>query len=629
VVDALNRDLPYDTFVKAQIAADLLPEAQRERLIAGLGFQALGRGADDQVDVTTRVFLGLTVGCAQCHDHKFDPIPTRDYYSLLGVFRSSEPYLYPLAPESVVEGYKAHKQKLADLRELIDEFVEKQNLQLARISAEKTARYLAAAWEIQRGERNAVALATERRLDEETLLRWADYLKDPEKEHPYLKGWFELLGRNAGADEMRRFADAFQERVLAVLAEKRAIDDRNYVMLGGAKGAKDEKTRQYANLEFLDVDKYYLWRDLFADRLVNRLSKKKGTGIYYFGEKQLARWLHADAAEYLSGKTAEHEALKKSLPEEYPALYTLREAKEPKNARVQVRGEAKNLGEEAPRRFLSILCNGEPPPFSKGSGRLELAEAIADPANPLTSRVMVNRVWEKHFGQGLVRTTSNFGQLGERPTHPELLDYLASRFVELGWSLKALHREMLLTETYQMSTRYDAGNFERDPENRLLWRANLQPRLDAEALRDAILAVSGTLDPTVGGPAVKAGGGKLRRTVYAYVSRNRLDETLSLFDFPDPNATAEQRLITNGPMQRLFFLNSEFIGSQAEALVQRLEREAGPGDAARLQRAYLLLYGRPPSEAEIRLGLRFVAGPGGWPQYAQVLLSGNEFSSVN
>ena len=628
VIQAVNDDLPYNTFVKAQIAADVMPTEQREKLIAGLGFQALGIDAGDRLDVTSRVFLGLTVGCAQCHDHKFDPIPTKDYYSLLGVFRSSQKYDYPLAPQSVVDAYNAHKKKIADLREVIDEFVEKQNLQLAQVLAEKTSRYMMAAWELRQGSRNAVALATEQGLDEETLGHWSNYLGNAEKDHPFLKRWFELAADNASREQVQQCANEFEQRVLDVMAEKKGIDDRNYVTLGGAKGVKDEKTRQYANLEFLDPPKYYLWRDLFADR-ISRKKESAGTGIYYHGDKDLGRWLHAESAGYLADKLAQHDALKKALPEPYPALYTLREAKEPKNARVEIRGEAKNLGEEAPRRFLSILCDGEPPPFTSGSGRLELAEAIVSPANPLTARVMVNRVWEMHFGRGIVRTPSNFGQLGERPTHPELLDYLAATFVANGWSLKALHREMLLTAAYRMSTAQNADGFEKDPENRLLWRANLQPRLDAEALRDSILSVSGKLDLTIGGTAVKVTDNKPRRTVYTYVSRNRLDETLALFDFPDPNATAEQRLITNGPMQRLFFLNSDFIAQNAKALVERISREAGEDDAARLKRAYLLLFSRPPSDNETRLGLQFVSQPGGWPQYAQVLLSSNEFSAVN
>jgi hypothetical protein len=621
-IQAFNEDLPYNVFVKAQIAADFLPEPQREKLIAGLGFQALGRNADDQVDVTTRVFLGLTVGCAQCHDHKYDPIPTKDYYSLAGIFRSSQAYDYPLAPEAEVTAFKDHARKMADLREVIDEFVEKQNLQLGQILAEKTSQYLMAVW-----KRAAADAAKDLRLDQETLARWSEYLKSPEKEHPYLKGWFELVGRNAGEQKVQRFADEFQAQVLAVLAEKKAVDDRNYVTLGGARGVKDERTRQFANLEFLAVDKYYLWRDLFADR-ISRKKANAGSGIYYYGEADLGRWLHEESRSYLEDKRARHEALKKTTPAPYPALYTIRDAKEPKNARVQIRGEARNLGEEAPRRFLSILCEGEPPPFTKGSGRLELAEAIASPDNPLTARVIVNRLWETHFGQGIVRTPSNFGQLGDRPTHPELLDYLAARLIENGWSLKAMHREMLLTAAYQMSAAYSAQNFERDPENRLLWRANLQPRLDAEALRDSMLAVSGKLDLTMGGPAVKIAENKARRTVYAYVSRNRLDETLALFDFPDPNATAEQRLVTNGPLQRLFFLNSGFVAEQATALAARIERETGADPSAQVYRAYLLLYGRRPSDAELKIGLEFAARPGGWPQYAQVLLGTNEFSAV-
>ncbi len=629
VIQAFNEDMPYDLFVKSQIAGDLLPSENREKLVGGLGFQALARDADDEVDVTARTFLGLTVGCAQCHDHKYDPIPTKDYYSLLGVFRSSERDQYPLAPESVVAAYKEHQKKISSLKDVIDEFVQKQSSQLSEILATRTSLYLVAAWKMlgpaKLDLRNA---AGERALDNETLERWVQYLKDPEKDHPYLKPWYGLLAREAPLEDVITFADQFQAVVLSVIAEKKGIDDRNYVLLGGAKGVKNESTRQYANLEFLDVEKYYLWRDLCSESYKKRAADFTG-GVYYYGEKGIGRFLQAVWREYLEQKQGEMDALKKSLPPQYPYLLAVRDSKTPKNLRVAIRGEAKNLGEEAPRRFLAILSEGPPTPFTKGSGRLELAEAIANPTNPLVARAIVNRVWALHFGQGIVRTPGNFGELGDRPSHPELLDWLATRFVQNGWSIKALHREILLSAAYQMSTQYSAENFQKDPENRLLWRANLLPRLDAEALRDALLAVAGDLDLAVGGPALPLDDKNKRRAVYSFISRSRTNGMLALFDFPDPNNTKEQRLLTNSPTQRLFFLNSDFVALQAKALADRLNRGTND-DTARIEKAYLLLYGRPPKPAEVQLGLEFLRErSNAWPQYAQVLLTSNEFSSVN
>ena len=197
-------------------------------------------------------------------------------------------------------------------------------------------------------------------------------------------------------------------------------------------------------------------------------------------------------------------------------------------------------------------------PFTKGSGRLELAEAIADPNNPLTARVMVNRIWQRHFGQGIVRTPSNFGQLGDRPRHPELLDYLAASFVENKWSIKAMHREIMLSSVYALSAENSAANYAVDPENRLVWRANRR-RLDAEALRDSLLYVSGNLDLKPGGKAERLTDENKRRAVYGFVSRRKLDGMLALFDFPSPNNTSEQRLSTNVPLQMLFFMNSALV----------------------------------------------------------------------
>jgi len=316
------------------------------------------------------------------------------------------------------------------------------------------------------------------------------------------------------------------------------------------------------------------------------------------------------------------------LPERYPFLHVIADIDNPADLKQALRGDPYNLGDPVPRRFLSILSDGAPVPFHKGSGRLELAEAIANPRNPLTARVMVNRIGQHHFGSGIVRTPSNLGLVADRPSHPELLDYLAGRFVEMHWSVKAMHREMMLSAAYALSSETSAENAAADPENRFFWRANRR-RLDVEALRDGILFVAGKLDLTTGGPAFGWDKPSGRRTVYGKVSRFRLDRMLSLFDFPDPNITCEQRAATNVPPQKLFFLNSELVSEAAKALSDRLHEEA-PEDAARIERAYQLLFGRPPSAYEKERGTAFLSGSSpAWQQYAQMLLSSNEFSFVD
>jgi hypothetical protein len=292
---------------------------------------------------------------------------------------------------------------------------------------------------------------------------------------------------------------------------------------------------------------------------------------------------------------------------------------------------------------LQIVAGANPPPFDKGSGRLQLADAIADPTNPLTPRVIVNRVWQQHFGFGLVRTPSNFGTLGESPSHPELLDWLAWHFVrefripnsELGWSLKSLHRLIVTSATYRQDSapRVEAANV--DGDNRLLWRMNPR-RLDVEAWRDSLLAATGELDLTLGGKPIDDIAASGRRTLYASISRNgdkfASDTFLRLFDFPVPRATSEGRTASIVPQQSLFMMNSPFMVARAKAFAARLEREASD-DAARVRRAYLLLYGRPVTDDELELGCGFVQSGStksadgaltAWQQYAQVLLSAGE-----
>lgn len=593
VISAFNVDMPYDQFVKAQIAGDLL--ADKDKYEAGLGFYALSpEMQDDRVDATTRGFLGLTVACAQCHDHKFDPIPQSDYYALLGIFNNTELSEAPLAPKEQVEAYQAAKKKADDQQKALDEYIAEQSGSLARMLAEQTAAYMM-------GEPD---------LDAEVAGKWKKYLGSPQKEHPYLKAWFAAKT----PAEKKKAADEFQELLLAVDAEKRAIDDRNHITLGINPNRND---LSQANLASLERNKFVLWEDFFG----------KGKGVLYFGDGKLDRFLGAPWKLHLETL---HSALlyyRKAIPPEYPYLQTIADKKKLGEQKVWLRGDRNNPGAPAPPHFVSVLSPGEPRKFTRGSGRADLADAIADPANPLTARVIVNRIWQHHFGQGLVRTPSNFGAQGDRPAEPELLDYLASELVRNGWSIKKLQREIMLSAEYQLSAAPNEKALTVDPDNRLLWRFNRQ-RLDAESLRDDLLFAAGKLDTKEGGPAQKINKeDNTRRTVYAFVSRRKTEPDLALFDFPNPNNTSEQRSATNVPPQRLFFMNNAWVIELAKAFAARLSGD----DSARIDQAYRILFQRLPSPQEKKLGLDFVRGGGNekaWQEYAQVLMTSNEFEFV-
>ncbi|MEP6538166.1 MAG: PSD1 and planctomycete cytochrome C domain-containing protein [Bryobacteraceae bacterium] len=627
VIQAFNDDMPYDKFVKAQIAADLLPSGEREKLLPGLGFYGMSaQYQEDRADVTGKAFLGLTVGCAQCHDHKFDPIPTRDYYSLLGVFISTKLKEYPLAPADVVKEFDSREKSINDLQEKLNKFLQIQSRQLAGILASRIVRYLPAAWKVMGPQHSSAEEAAKNDgLDAETLDRWIAYLRK-DHEHTHLKQWTAMLKRGGSLEEAQKLAVEFQATVLSVATEIEGIEEQNLALLGGASG-----NPSLAKIVLVPYprDKYVFWRELFGESRTGFGEKKIEPVLIYAGEK-LDRFLQGEWKSYVSDLRAELTARKKDLPPKYPFLHSIEEADKPANLKVYIRGNPDNLGEEAPRAFLSIFSDGPPKPFTHGSGRLELAEAIANARNPLFARVMVNRIWLNHFGQGIVRTPSNFGQLGARPTSPELLDYLAARFVESGWSMKAMHREMVLSSTYALSTVNSEVNFTADPENRLLWRANRR-RLDVEVLRDSMLATAGELVTTLGGSPLKVSDqANHRRTVYSFISRRDPDETLALFDFPGANDSNEQRLETSTPLQRLYFLNSAFAMERAKALAVRLKNEAGDNPAAEIHRAYELVFSRPPSEKELKLGVEFLRGESGaLPRYTQALFATNEFQMVN
>jgi len=549
VIGALNSDMPYDEFVRAHVAGD----AMGEKHVAALGMYAMSpEFQEDRVDVTTRGFLGLTVACAQCHDHKFDPIPQRDYYSLLGVFDNTEEFEYPLAGKDVVDLYKSRKEVVEKAEAALKEFVDAQGNLVAETFARRAAEY----WKGGEG------------LDAAVAERWKKFV-EKKREHKFY--------------EEAKSPEEFQALLLAVYQEKKEVDEKNLITLGGSKKRGDLAA---ANLVSLERNRYFLWRDFFGNG-----------GVFLYGEKDLGRYLGPVLAAHLEKLQGEVAAAKKNLPEQYPFYYSLKDKKELAKPRIHLRGNKATPGEVVDSTFLTILGAKA---LGEGSGRWGLAAALVAPENPLTARVLVNRVWAWRFGEGIVRTASNFGQLGERPASPELLDLLAWRFVhEHKWSLKALHREMVLSRAYQ------AAEF---PKR----------RLEAEPLRDAILAASGLLDRTAGGVAAKLDEKNRRRTVYGFVSRRKLDPMLALFDFPSPMETCERRMETNVPLQRLFLLNSPVVLEAAKHLA---------GEVKTVDEAYRRLFARGATAAERKAGEEFVAG-GAWAEYLQTLMATDEFLYV-
>jgi hypothetical protein len=350
-------------------------------------------------------------------------------------------------------------------------------------------------------------------------------------------------------------------------------------------------------------------------------------------EKRLA----AVDASQRDALRSEIEGLKKSLPS-IPVAVAAKEGGIPEtpyagfhDARVRIRGEIGRPGDEVARGFPAVFARGVPTPISAGSGRWALAHWLASSAHPLTARVMVNRIWQHHFGEGLVRTPSNFGKLGEAPTHPELLDWLARRFVESGWSVKAMHRLIMLSEAYRRSSVPSREALEKDPDNRLLSRMNRR-RIEAEAFRDALLAVSGRLDTSTGGPA-DPNPASLRRMIYLQISRTSKSPFEALFDGPDPTGHTDKRTVSTVAPQALFLLNHPFLHDAALALVRGLP--PGQDGAGRVSSLYALLYGRSPEPEEVEGALGFVKAFAGekeeqaWAELARTLLCANEFVVVD
>jgi hypothetical protein len=636
VIRAFNDDLPYDQFVVAQLAADLLEGPSRLRHLPALGFLGLGpwyydNGAveimraderHDRVDAVTRGMLGLTVGCARCHDHKYDPIPTRDYYSLAGVFLNTEYHEYPLAPKAIVDAYKSKEEALNQKREMLRDYTMTESQQLAGTLAFQSAKYMKAAWQVT-GEpkKDKADIIEKEKLDYELFDRWLTFLQRKPTFYPFLKDWQAMIARGGTAKEADTLATDFQDLLISVLLEERELKKENDIIKAQAlPSTKPKKPANKPNefktnddfcpgcgleLRSMTKDRTALYRDVFVVNLETDVpipGQMPKPALLRFSGWGLEQRLGDDRRSLIENLRKDVEATQKKLQESrYSYVHGVRDVEKPVNLQVHLRGNPLRLGDAVPRGYVSVLSPADRITFSAGSGRLELARAIA--AEPLALRVIVNRVWKGHFGTGLVNTPSNFGINGERPTHPELLDHLAGVFVANKLSIKALHREIMRSAVYQLGSESQAAAFAKDAGNRLYWRATRR-RLSAEQIRDAVLAVSGALDRRVGGPSLTLTPLANRRTVYGRVSRYKMDEFLQLFDFPSPSQSAEQRFATNVPLQRLFFMNSDFMQQHAEKIAELVAAE--PDDGARIEKVYRLLFGRAPTAEEATAGRTFL-----------------------
>jgi Protein of unknown function (DUF1553)/Protein of unknown function (DUF1549)/Planctomycete cytochrome C len=689
VISALNADLGYDRFVVEQIAADQLPRGGDKEPLAALGFLTVGRRflldqneiIDDRIDVVTRGLLGLTVTCARCHDHKFDPIPTEDYYSLYGVFASSvEPAELPLLGRAGDPARSAdYNRKLAAATRARDQYLAARRDEFVADLQTRLSEYLRAACQLhfdpdnsELDERGLAGKLNTRRL-RSLITMWKRYLEATSKvDDPVVGPWNAFAGLPkdqfaAKSSEVQRKLtgpnDAKAPPIHPLVARS---------VIGSPPANMDEVVERYTSL-FAQLEAR--WKEHSAQSATPRALPESdweslrqalfgACGSLQVSTDAMREFLDQEQAgqlDQLSGAIVDLESTHRGAP---ARAMVMNDATVPVDPHVFIRGNPGRQGPAVPRRFLRVLAEPDRRPFQKGSGRLEMARAIADPQNPLTARVLVNRVWLWHFGKGLVSTPSDFGLRSDPPSHPEMLDYLASEFVDSGWSLKTLHRQIMLSSTYRQCSEPRPQELRVDPENNLLWRFNRQ-RLDFESMRDSLLAVVGAIDPAIGGPpaSITERPFSTRRTIYGFIDRQNLDGLYRTFDFAVPDATSPRRFQTTVPQQALFLMNSPFLHEQARQLTTSIglppdgastaPGTGSAGDPAEgVRQIYRRVLGRSPEPDELGLAIEFVRRKSDttpteqrawarshdpkadqplspWEQLSQVLLLTNEFMFVD
>jgi hypothetical protein len=659
VIQAFNDDMPYNEFVREQLAGDILAADTNSgvgyRGIVATGFLALGKKAlaqkdlplkrydvvDDQIDVTSKAFLGLTVACARCHDHKFDPIATRDYYQLAAIFASTlsyangatgDPIQTPLAPPGEFEAFKKQWAAYNAIERQVARIIDFDNdAQKRRDAAERTiaSSMLAAYGVYGKGEALTDAAAAAK-LDEKQLRRWVDYLRDGKG--PELAKW------RAATDANRKdIAAEYQEEFRRSAYQY----DQDLSWWKQAQGSFPNAGKIAGPHPRMSAAKDPFFVTVWQD----------GGPLHRSRDEQMAS-LSPEKAAQAQKLMAQALEMEKNLPtKEVPMACAVKEGTRMLQS-VFVRGDYHGAGDAVEETAPAILQLYAPASFAKTtSGRLELADWIVDPRNPLPSRVMANRIWQGHFGDGIVRTPDNYGRLGERPSNPELLDYLAKTFMENGWSIKKMNRMIMLSKTYQMSAAYDQATKAKDPENRMLSHFPRQ-RLSIEEIRDAYLAMGGDLDLTMGGtldPGVGTDGetssGRIsmnpektnRRSIYLPLRRSNLPTLYALFDFGDATTPDGHRSQTTVATQALFVMNSPLVIREATRVARSVlghEKQ----DKRRVEEIYLRVLDRRPDANEVDQGLSYLSNlrhkwndideEKAWTSFTHALMASNEFMFV-
>lgn len=667
VIDAFNADVPFDQFIREQIAGDLLPAAglpERRRNMVAATFLLLGNAnleeqdkkqlemdvVDEQLDTLGRAFLAQTIGCARCHDHKFDPIPTRDYYALAGILKNARALEHanvskwleaalPTDPAAEA-GLRRQEEAIASLQGRIKE--EKDRAAAARGQGPRPSGVLAPA------EIHGIVVDDAKA---EKVGEW----KHSTYSGTYIgDGYVHDDGAGKGEKSLTFRPDlpagAYEVRFAYSSGASRASNVP--VTILSAEGEKvisvNEQEPPTVDGRFISLGHYRFENNQGYVIISNEGTKGHVTAdaVVFIPGGGTDPGKPARAPETApGGRVKELEEELRKLQEGGPKrdhVMAVREEKEISDLRIHVRGSVHVLGEAAPRGFLEVTLTGPRTPLpAHESGRRELAEWIAGRDNPLTARVIVNRIWHWLFGAGIVRTTDNFGTTGETPSHPELLDHLAARFVEQGWSVKHLIREIVRSDTYRMAGVGAGRAPESDPENRLL-RGTNRRRLDAECIRDTMLSVSGQLrlDP-LSGPTYPASlnadygfrAAGTERSVYLPVFRNALPEIFEAFDFADASVSTGRRIASTVAPQALFMMNSPFVIDQARQTARRLRSEKAGDDRARLAHAWRLCLGRGPSEDEAAVALRFLQSApdaeAGWASVVHALFASPEFRYVD
>lgn len=625
VIDAFNNDKPYNRFILEQMAADKLPDASPADLRA-LGFYGVGRQfasnadgpalrVDDRIDTVGRGFLGLTLACARCHDHKFDVIPTKDYYSLYGILDSFEepldlPAVTSPGPDKkradAIAAYEAH----------VDACLASSNKHL-RDFATEYLEYIVRSSPNHRTTAGDIPLDTPRGwLVYHAPDRWAALLAQcKERNEPFFRFWHQCMAlpKEGFAGAARKLvAGALHPKVVEAFTQAPPQTMLDVADTYGALIATALKTNDQGIVDLV-FGKSSPVPPRDRDEIREDLHR-------FLNEKQLVNRSDGEKAGKLLGEVHVTDATgtvdRAMTVKTKPRLDT---------PHVFIRGDMKQPGDAVPRRFLQVLSSVDDRHY-KDDGRLQLAQAIASPKNPLTARVLVNRVWQHHFGTGLVPTPDDFGVRSEGPSHPELLDHLALWFMAHGWSIKELHRYILNSATWQQDSKLTAAA-QVDPANRLLWRMT-PTRLEFEPLRDSLLAVAGRLDVRGGGHGSLLADNNLRRAVYGYTDRYRIPSLLRNFDVANPDTSISRRAETLVPLQALFLMNNSFVHQQAEAVAKR----CGGADDERLAQVFRLVLSRNPDAEELAMARDQLASQPPdkrWSALVQALFMLNEFTFVD